>query len=214
MPRPTSALPCWSMARASTAAGGRWVTLPRGGVVAAGQQVTVAYQDTDTSDGKALQEVNDGDDAASFAAKPGTNLTPSPVAPATPEASGASGAAGGSGGSGHGGPTAQEDQPPGLLRPDGSAGTDGDGNGAGIQDSQQVAVGSTRDLTLVAGSQDGKLIPGSNARISELVRNDAPANLPKGMEMPLGLTQFRVGLSEGRYTESFSLYVDPALGVN
>ncbi|MCW8182901.1 choice-of-anchor U domain-containing protein, partial [Verminephrobacter eiseniae] len=97
---------------------------------------------------------------------------------------------------------------------DGSAGTDGDGNGDGIRDSQQVAVGSTRDLTLVAGSQDGKLIPDSNARISKLVRNDAPASLPKGMEMPIGLTQFRVGLSEGRYTESFSLYVDPALGVN
>src|SRR6218665_1028459 len=69
-------------------------------------------------------------------------------------------------------------------------------------------------LTLVPGSQDGKLTPGSNARISELVPNDAPASLPKGMEMPLGLTQFRVGLSEGRYTESFSLYVDPATGVN
>ncbi|WP_265259676.1 Ig-like domain-containing protein [Verminephrobacter eiseniae] len=211
------------VSRVTVDAAARTVTLTLARAVAAGQQVSIAYQDTDTSDGKALQEVNDGDDAASFAAKPVTNLTPSPVAPATPEASGASGASGGSGGSGGSGaldsdydsvPNAQEDQAPGLLRPDGSAGTDGDGNGDGIQDSQQVAVGSTRDLTLVAGSQDGKLIPGSNARITELVRSDAPASLPKGMEMPLGLTQFRVGLSEGRYTESFSLYVDPALGVN
>ncbi|MCW5231930.1 Ig-like domain-containing protein [Verminephrobacter eiseniae] len=198
-------------------AAARTVTLTLARAVAAGQQVSVAYQDTDTSDNKALQEADTGDDAASFAATPVTNLTPSPVAPATPEASGSSRSSGSSGAldSDYDSvPNAQEDQAPGLLRPDGSAGTDGDGNGDGIQDSQQVAVASTRDLTLVAGSQDGKLIPDSNARISELVRNDAPANLPKGMEMPLGLTQFRVGLSEGRYTESFSLYVDPALGVN
>ncbi|MCW5231105.1 Ig-like domain-containing protein [Verminephrobacter eiseniae] len=205
------------VSRVTVDAAARTVTLTLARAVAAGQQVSIAYQDTDTSDGKALQEVNDGDDAASFAATPVTNLTPSPVAPATPEASGGSGGSGGSGAldSDYDSvPDAQEDQAPGLLRPDGSAGTDGDGNGDGIRDSQQVAVGSTRDLTLVAGSQDGKLIPGSNARITELVRSDAPANLPKGMEMPLGLTQFRVGLSEGRYTESFSLYVDPALGVN
>ncbi|MCW8182832.1 choice-of-anchor U domain-containing protein, partial [Verminephrobacter eiseniae] len=38
--------------------------------------------------------------------------------------------------------------------------------------------------------------------------------LPKGMEMPLGLTSFKVSLAEGRSTESFSLYVDSALGAN
>ncbi|ABM59324.1 hypothetical protein Veis_3607 [Verminephrobacter eiseniae EF01-2] len=64
----------------------------------------------------------------------------------------------------------------------------------------------------MAGSRDGKLIPDSNARITELVRSDAPANLPKGMEMPIGLTSFKVSLAEGRSTESFSLYVDPATG--
>ncbi|WP_407830675.1 choice-of-anchor U domain-containing protein [Verminephrobacter eiseniae] len=64
----------------------------------------------------------------------------------------------------------------------------------------------------MAGSQNGKLIPDSNARITELVRSDAPANLPKGMEMPIGLTSFKVSLAEGRSTESFSLYVDPATG--
>nr|WP_321161484.1 choice-of-anchor U domain-containing protein [Verminephrobacter eiseniae] len=90
----------------------------------------------------------------------------------------------------------------------------GDGNGDGVKDSQQSAVASNRDLTLVAGSQDGKLIPDSNARISELARNDAPANLPKGMEMPIGLTSFTASLAAGRSTESFSLYTDPALGAN
>ncbi|MCW5238187.1 Ig-like domain-containing protein [Verminephrobacter eiseniae] len=203
-------------------AAARTVTLTLARAVAAGQQVTVAYQDTNPADNKALQEAGTGDDAASFAARPVTNLSPQP-APDTPD-SGRNGAAPDSGRGGaapkafdsdHDGvPNAQEDQAPGLLRPDGSAGMEGDGNGDGIEDSQQVAVGSTRDLTLVAGSQDGKLIPDNDVRISELVRSEAPASLPKGMEMPLGLTQFKVGLAAGRSIESFSLYVDLALGVN
>src|SRR6218665_2868795 len=98
--------------------------------------------------------------------------------------------------------------------PAGRAGLAAAGNGDGVKDSQQVAVASTRDLPLVAGSRDGKLIPDSNARITELVRSDAPAKLPKGMEMPLGLTSFKVSLAEGPSTESFSLYADPALGAN
>src|SRR6218665_3581559 len=68
------------VSRVTVDAAARTVTLTLARAVAAGQQVTVAYQDTDTSDGKALQEVNGGDDAASFAATPVTNLTPSPVA--------------------------------------------------------------------------------------------------------------------------------------
>ncbi|MCW8235444.1 choice-of-anchor U domain-containing protein, partial [Verminephrobacter eiseniae] len=109
-------------------------------------------------------------------------------------------------------PNDQEDQATGLLRPDGSAGMAGDGNGDGIKDSQQAAVSSTRSQTLVAGSQDGKLIPDSNARISKMEHSAAPATMPKGMEMPVGLTSFTVSLAEGRSTESFSLYADPALG--
>nr|WP_321161558.1 choice-of-anchor U domain-containing protein [Verminephrobacter eiseniae] len=66
----------------------------------------------------------------------------------------------------------------------------------------------------MAGSQDGKLIPDSNARIIEMAFNEPAASQPKGMEMPIGLTQFKVGLTEGRSTESFSLYVDLALGAN
>src|SRR6218665_311373 len=204
-------------------AAAKTITLTLARAVRGGQQVSVAYDDPSPgNDLQAVQEAGSGDDAASFAARPVTNLSPRPE-PDTKE-SGRNGAApdSGSGGaapkaldSDHDGvPNAQEDQAPGLLRPDGSAGMEGDGNGDGIQDSQQVAVGSTRDLTLVAGSQDGKLIPDNDVRISELVRSEAPASLPKGMETPLGLTQFKVGLAAGRYTESFSLYVDPALGVN
>src|SRR6218665_1799613 len=203
------------VSRVTVDAAARTVTPTLARAVTTGQQVTVAYQDTDTSDNKALQEAgtgaNGGDDAASFAARAVTNLTQSPVAPATPD--------------GSNGPDAldsdrdglsnnQEDLATGLLRPDGSAGMAGDGNGDGIKDSRQAAVASNRDLTLVAGSQDGKLRPDSNAHITELVRSDAPAHLPKGMEMPIGLTSFKADLSEGRSTESFSLYVDPALGVN
>ncbi|MCW5235851.1 Ig-like domain-containing protein [Verminephrobacter eiseniae] len=202
------------VSRVTVDAAARTVTLTLARAVTTGQQVTVAYQDTDTSDGKALQEAGTGDDAASFAARAVTNLTQPPVAPATPD-----------GPDGSDGPNAPdsdrdglsnnlEDLATGLLRPDGSAGLAGDGNGDGVKDSQQAAVASNRDLTLVAGSQNGKLLPDSNARISEVERSDAPANLPKGMEMPIGLTSFKAGLSEGRSTESFSLYVDPALGVN
>ncbi|WP_041950220.1 Ig-like domain-containing protein [Verminephrobacter eiseniae] len=203
-------------------AAAKTVTLTLERAVSNGQQVSVAYNDPSTGDDRqAVQEAGSGDDAASFAARPVTNLSPRAPATGTTDADSRKSSEDSDGDTANAldsdydsVPNAQEDQAPGLLRPDGSAGTDGDGNGDGIRDSQQVAVGSTRDLTLVAGSQDGKLIPDSNARISKLVRNDAPASLPKGMEMPIGLTQFRVGLSEGRYTESFSLYVDPALGVN
>ncbi|MCW5231929.1 Ig-like domain-containing protein [Verminephrobacter eiseniae] len=189
-------------------AAAKTVTLTLERAVSKGQQVSVAYNDPSTGDDpQAVQEATTGKDAASFAAKPVTNLTPAPPAPEAPDA-------GAPDSDRDGLSNNREDQAPGLLRPDGSAGLAGDGNGDGVKDSQQVAVASTRDLTLVAGSRDGKLIPDSNARITELVRSDAPATLPKGMEMPLGLTSFKVSLAEGRSTESFSLYVDQALGAN
>ncbi|MCW5235384.1 Ig-like domain-containing protein [Verminephrobacter eiseniae] len=202
------------VSRVTVDAAARTVTLTLARAVTTGQQVTVAYQDTDTSDGKALQEAGTGDDAASFAARAVTNLTQPPVAPATPDGSDRSDGPEAPDSDRDGLSNNQEDLATGLLRPDGSAGMAGDGNGDGVKDSQQAAVASNRDLTLVAGSQNGKLLPDSNARISEVERSDAPANLPKGMEMPIGLTSFKAGLSEGRSTESFSLYVDPALGVN
>ncbi|WP_265707239.1 choice-of-anchor U domain-containing protein, partial [Verminephrobacter aporrectodeae] len=103
----------------------------------------------------------------------------------------------------------------------------GDGNGDGVQDGTQAAVGSTSarvrstgesaastPVTLVAGSQDGKVDPDSGARITRLAQEDAPAQWPDGMEMPLGLLSFRATLAAGRSSEKFSLYLDPALGVN
>ncbi|WP_265305834.1 Ig-like domain-containing protein [Verminephrobacter eiseniae] len=203
-------------------AAAKTITLTLANTVRRGQQVSVAYNDPSPGDDRqAVQEAGSGDDAASFAARLVTNLSPRAPATGTTDADRRKSSEDSDGDtanaldSDHDSvPNVQEDQAPGLLRPDGSAGPDGDGNGDDVQDSQQIAVGSTRDLTLVAGSQDGKLIPDSNARISELVRSEPPASQPKGMEMPLGLTQFRVGLSEGRSTESFSLYVDTALGVN
>src|SRR6218665_3991096 len=75
--------------RVTVDAAARTVTLTLASAVTTGQTVTVAYQDTDTSDNKALQEAGTGDDAASFAARTVTNLTQPPVAPAPPEAPGA-----------------------------------------------------------------------------------------------------------------------------
>ncbi|MCW8182917.1 Ig-like domain-containing protein, partial [Verminephrobacter eiseniae] len=148
-------------------AAAKTVTLTLERAVSNGQQVSVAYNDPSTGDDRqAVQEAGSGDDAASFAARPVTNLSPRAPATGTTDADSRKSSEDSDGDTANAldsdydsVPNAQEDQAPGLLRPDGSAGTDGDGNGDGIRDSQQVAVGSTRDLTLVAGSQDGKLIP-------------------------------------------------------
>ncbi len=108
----------------------------------------------------------------------------------------------------------------------------GDGNGDGIKDSLQAEVASVVFVlspnsqsapssapptftTLVASSQDGKVSSGTdNARITSLQQLDAPAELPAGLNMPIGLISFTVALAEGVSTESFSLYLDPVLGIN
>ncbi|WP_265646214.1 choice-of-anchor U domain-containing protein, partial [Verminephrobacter aporrectodeae] len=77
--------------------------------------------------------------------------------------------------------------------------------------SQPADTASSTPVTLVAGSQDPD---SSGARITRLEQEDAPAELPQGMEMPLGLLSFEATLATGRSSEAFSLYVDPALGVN
>ncbi|WP_312757294.1 DUF4347 domain-containing protein [Pulveribacter sp.] len=124
-------------------------------------------------------------------------------------------------------PTAIEDQAPGIPGPNGTT-VAGDGNGDGIKDSEQSGVASIgfhvagsgenappSFTTLVASSQDGKVASGNdNARITSLKQLDAPAHIPEGMEMPLGLVAFTVELAQGKTGENFSLYVDPALGVN
>ncbi|WP_322784157.1 choice-of-anchor U domain-containing protein, partial [Verminephrobacter aporrectodeae] len=128
-------------------------------------------------------------------------------------------------------PDSTENRTPGIPGPGGAAPVVGDGNGDGIQDSTQPAVASasvtvspigeskpagaaSTYVTLVTGSQDGKLDPDSGARTTRLEQKNAPAQLPPGMETPLGLISFEAKLATGRSSETFSLYLDPALGVN
>ncbi|WP_265683882.1 choice-of-anchor U domain-containing protein, partial [Verminephrobacter aporrectodeae] len=77
--------------------------------------------------------------------------------------------------------------------------------------SQPADTASSTPVTLVAGSQDPD---SSGARITRLEQEDAPAELPQGMEMPLGLLSLEATLATGRSSQTFSLYLDPALGVN
>jgi hypothetical protein len=134
-------------------------------------------------------------------------------------------------------PSAIEDATPGLPPAGGGAPVPGDGNGDGIADSQQAGVTSLTLLntstaqsapgnappvyvSLVAGGQDGKLVPGvpSSAQITSLVQHDAPANMPAELNMPLGLLSFSVTVPQNTdhspVNETFSLYVDPLLGAN
>ncbi|MCW5238608.1 hypothetical protein D5047_21135 [Verminephrobacter eiseniae] len=106
----------------------------------------------------------------------------------------------------------------------------GDRNGDGVLDRTQPAVssisvtlnapGSLADapsglVTLVNDSQDGRVRPGSQERITSLEQKDAPAQLPQGMEMPIGLLHAQVTQAvDGGQPASLSLFVAPALGVN
>ena len=108
----------------------------------------------------------------------------------------------------------------------------GDGNGDGIKDSQQASVTSTTFLlsttaetkptgapptpvSLVADSLGGKTDPDAgNASITSIVQKDAPADMPTGMNAPLGLIGFTANIDTQGSSESFSLYVDAKLGVN
>ena len=128
-------------------------------------------------------------------------------------------------------PNTLEDQAPGIPGPNGAI-VVGDGNGDGIKDSEQAAVASIgftlsptgesnpgsappTFTTLVASSQNGKVDSGNdNARITSLKQLDSPQDLPQGLQVPIGLVSFTVQLAQGKSSESFSLYLDPALGVN
>ena len=114
----------------------------------------------------------------------------------------------------------------------------GDGNGDGLADSQQSNVTSAPFLntpssqsnpgsaaqtyiTLVADSIGGKIDTSDNnsATLSQVQQLDAPAHLPTGMTMPLGLTAFIANVGQSSVagtgvTETFSLYVDASLHVN
>ncbi len=148
---------------------------------------------------------------------PPTPPTPTPPTPGVPDNDGI--------------PPAVEDQAPGIPGPGGNT-TPGDGNGDGIKDSEQPSVGSVGFVlsptgesnpgnapptftTLVASSQNGKVGSGNdNSRITSLTQKDAPADAPAGLQTPIGLVSFTVQLAPGKSSESFSLYLDPALGVN
>ncbi|MCW8164656.1 hypothetical protein D8B21_07030, partial [Verminephrobacter aporrectodeae subsp. tuberculatae] len=218
------------------------VTLTLSTAVSHGQSVTVAYADPTTDDDTNAIQDTAGNDAATFAAMAVDNRTPAPQGQ-TPSASSApstlstlsapAGPTDRSTQDSNGIPGSAKDQTPGISSPAGTAPVAGDGNGDGIQDNTQAAVHSTRlvlsnptgasqpadttstPVTLVAGSQDGKLDPDSSgARITRLAQEDAPAELPQGMETPLGLLSFEATLATGRSSQTFSLYLDPALGVN
>ena len=128
-------------------------------------------------------------------------------------------------------PSTVEDQAPGIPGPGGVI-MAGDGNGDGIKDRQQDEVASITFLlsptvqtnpgnaaptftTLVTSSQDGKVGSGNdNSRILSLQQLDAPQDVPGGMQTPLGLVSFTVALAASKTGENFSLYLDPALGIN
>jgi hypothetical protein len=135
-----------------------------------------------------------------------------------------------------------ENAVPGLVTTTGQPAVVGDGNGDGLQDSTQVQVASLSFLqtptvstpgsatsifvSLVADAKDGKVdtIDNNTASLTNVRQLDAPANLPPEIKMPLGLIAFsaNVGLSTpstsgtpaAGVSETFSLYVDPTLGVN
>ncbi|WP_079435627.1 DUF4347 domain-containing protein [Zoogloea sp. LCSB751] len=129
-----------------------------------------------------------------------------------------------------------EDAAPGLPISSGNnTPVAGDGNGDGIKDSTQSQVTSVVFLntptavskpataqpvyvTLVASSQDGKVDTSTPAASATTLNNvkqlDAPTDLPSAITMPLGLISFSANVGAASTTESFSLYVDPTLGVN
>ncbi|WP_322784314.1 Ig-like domain-containing protein [Verminephrobacter aporrectodeae] len=219
------------------------VSLTLATAVSRDQAVTVAYNDPTTGDdANAIQDAA-GNDAASFPAMPVNNRTPAPQSPAPADKAQSPAPADkdttdkdikddkDTDGDSDGVPSSVEDLAPGIPGPAGAAPIAGDGNGDGVKDSMQAAVSSvslvrsptgeskpagaaSTHVTLVADSLDGKPNPGSSARITHLEQKNAPAELPKGMEMPLGLLRFEAAQATGHSSEKFSLYVDPALGVN
>jgi hypothetical protein len=107
----------------------------------------------------------------------------------------------------------------------------GDGNGDGIADSLQNAVVSmplmmtsrpesatedtpTTFITLVAASINGKVGASEVAQITQITQKDAPADLPAGVEMPMGLIAFTSTVATPGASSNFSLYVDASMSFN
>ncbi|MCW5238606.1 SwmB domain-containing protein [Verminephrobacter eiseniae] len=216
-------------------AAAKTVTLTLASPVANGQAVTVAYA-APTTGNAAIQDVAQNH-ASGFPARAVDNHTPAlpvPPKPVAPTSVAPTPGASGMDSDKDGQPDTIEDQVPSLLGPDGAGPVIGDGNGDGIQDRLQSAVNSTSIalsptsvsnpadapaifVTLVGDSRDGKVSPDSDARITHLVQKDAPALLPPGMQMPIGLLRFDATQTSADSSQplSLSLYVDPAvLSVN
>ena len=67
----------------------------------------------------------------------------------------------------------------------------------------------------MADSLGGKIDPDAGtAQIIRINQLDAPADLPAGLNAPLGFLSFAATISTPGATETFSLYVDSGLGVN
>jgi hypothetical protein len=108
----------------------------------------------------------------------------------------------------------------------------GDGNGDGVVDSTQADVTSVSFrltdqisqnptapatfITLVGDSKDGAVdtTDSNSVRLTNVTQTDAPANLPEGVSMPLGLISFTANVGIAGITETFSLYVSDGLGIN
>jgi hypothetical protein len=122
-------------------------------------------------------------------------------------------------------PAAQENGVPGLAV-GGALGVAGDGNGDSRQDSQQAEVVSAAlvrannpgsapvFVTLVADAVNGKVGTGAGVQITSFAQQNAPAGLPAGLQMPLGVISFTSVVGQVGVSETFSLYVDPGLGIN
>ncbi|MCW5257013.1 hypothetical protein D5038_11800 [Verminephrobacter aporrectodeae subsp. tuberculatae] len=187
----------------------RTVTLTLDREVASGEVVKLTYTAPADTDPLAIQDAS-SNHAISLASTDVKNFTPAPH-PNVP------------GTDSDGVPVSQEDQ---AVGPTGAV--TGDGNGDGIADSLQAAVGSisvtttnaetssdsSTSLTLVADSQDGDVSANSKASITSLEQKATPPDLPQALETPIELTSFQATLETTGSSESFSLFVDPATQSN
>ncbi|WP_265683687.1 SwmB domain-containing protein, partial [Verminephrobacter aporrectodeae] len=175
------------------------ITLTLSRAVLHGEMLSISYAKPASGD-DAIQDAA-GNDAENFSNQAVNNRTPAPShrAPGTEDP--------------------QESQD--IVGPAGS--DPGDGNGDGIPDSAQPAVSSfsartnsnsSTSVTLVADSQEGKVHPSSHARITGLEQKEALAQTPRALETPIALTSFKTTLKTTGSSQTFSLYVDPEIGVN
>ena len=127
---------------------------------------------------------------------------------------------------------AVENAVPALPPANGGTAVPGDGNGDGVADSQQADVTSLTFLktttaatnpgsappvyvTLVADSQAGKApTTGTTSTLNNVQQQDAPANKPADLSMPLGQISFTATVASAGASDSFSLYIDGSVPIN